>query len=170
MRPELRTPRFRLRPVDPDDRSWIAALNADPEVMRFIPSDVSPPAGCDPHFGLWAVEEITAEVHGWGALKPLGNEVEVGFRLRRSFWGQGIATETGLALLAYGFDVLRLERIIGVSVVGNVASERVLAKLGLHLERRIVFDGVEWNNFALTRAEWDGSQAVTTAPYRRGSF
>ena len=128
MRPKLRTPRFRLRPVGPEDRSWIAALNADPEVMRFIPSDVSPPVGFDRHFGLWAVEEIAGQLHGWGALKPLANEVEVRFRLRRSSWGHGIATETGLALLAYGFDVLRLERIIGVNVVGNLTSERVLAK------------------------------------------
>jgi RimJ/RimL family protein N-acetyltransferase len=57
--------------------------------------------------------------------------VEVGWRLHPDWWGRGLATEGGRASLEYGFDVVRLDRIISIFKPENVASGRVMAKLGM---------------------------------------
>jgi ribosomal-protein-alanine N-acetyltransferase len=172
---EFETPRLRLRRVHRSDAPWIAALNSQPAVMKFISRDV--PA-CeqalaraepeivldqrDPLFGLWAVEDrATGEVHGGAALRQLAGaaEIAIGFRLQPSSWRRGIATEAAARLLAYGFEDLGLERVVGVAMPGNLASRRVLEKLGLRFERRVVFDGIAWDNYALSRAEWQQTRA-----------
>lgn len=58
--------------------------------------------------------------------------VEVGWRLHPRWWGAGLATEAGRASLRQGFEVIGLDRIISVFDPANVASGRVMAKLGLH--------------------------------------
>ncbi len=164
------TKRFRLRPLEQSDSHWIALLNADRDVMRYIGAEVLSyeqalrQAECmiamdmrSPRLGFWVVEDlVTAEVHGWTALKYLigTTEIEIGFRLNRPSWGRGIATEAGNRLLAHGFDDLRIDRIVGVAMTGNVPSVRVLEKIGLRLERLICMDGSEWTNYALSRADW----------------
>ncbi|MFF4758288.1 GNAT family N-acetyltransferase [Streptomyces sp. NPDC001292] len=64
--------------------------------------------------------------------------VEVGGRLGRPQWGRGLATEAASAALRFGFEDRGPGRIISIAQVGNDASERVMAKLGMRLDRETV--------------------------------
>jgi len=91
------------------------------------------------HFEQHSFGMCAADLHATGAtigaagLQHLegGPEVEVGYRFLKSHWGQGYATECARASVAYGFDVVGLERIVAVALESNVASRRVLEKCGL---------------------------------------
>jgi RimJ/RimL family protein N-acetyltransferase len=86
-------------------------------------------------FGMCAVDlAATGETIGAAGLQHLegGPEIEVGYRFLKAHWGQGYATESAQASLAFGFDELDLERIVAVALETNVASRRVLEKCGLH--------------------------------------
>jgi ribosomal-protein-alanine N-acetyltransferase len=85
-------------------------------------------------FGMWAViDRATEQLLGHGGLQHLegGADVEVGYYLGQSAWGRGLATELGRAALHYGFAHLQLPQIVAVVRPDNLASQRVLAKLGL---------------------------------------
>jgi RimJ/RimL family protein N-acetyltransferase len=85
-------------------------------------------------FGRWAVIlKSTGENIGFAGLKflPELQEVDIGYRLLSEHWGKGIATEASRPAIAYGFDMLGLDQIIGLVDPENVASVNVLKKLGL---------------------------------------
>lgn len=65
--------------------------------------------------------------------------IELGYRLRRSAWGQGLGTEGSRALLAYGFELLKLDSITAQTVARNFRSRNVLHKLGMHLESEFTY-------------------------------
>jgi RimJ/RimL family protein N-acetyltransferase len=151
----LATPRLLLRRWSEEDAAPLAAVNADPEVMRWIGDGaVRTPRETrsgiaqmereweERGFGLFAVElRATGELAGFTGLSvplflpELLPAVEIGWRLGRDHWGRGLATEAAAAVLRYGFRERGLDRIVAVSQVGNDASERVIAKLGLGLFR-----------------------------------
>jgi ribosomal-protein-alanine N-acetyltransferase len=83
-------------------------------------------------FGMCTVEHAGKAI-GAAGLQHLegGPEVEVGYRFLKQFWGNGYATESARASIAYGFDELELERIVAVALESNTASRRVLEKCGL---------------------------------------
>lgn len=151
---ELRTLRLLLRQWRPEDRATFAELNADPEVMRHFPSTLSRresgtfadrcEAGIAQRgWGLWAVEVVPgdgragADFIGFTGLNVPGFDadftpcVEVGWRLSRSHWGHGYATEAARTAVRYGFDVLGLDEIVSFTTVGNDRSRRVMEKLGM---------------------------------------
>ena len=68
-------------------------------------------------------------------------EVEIGYRLARSAWGQGYATEAALAVRDYAFTTLGIKRLIAMVDPSNVASIRVAEKIGMHYEKDVVFEG-----------------------------
>lgn len=73
------------------------------------------------------------EILGWCGLKFLEetNEVDLGYRLHKKYWGKGYATEAGIACIDFGFTELKLNRIIGRAAKENVGSIRVLEKCGM---------------------------------------
>ena len=180
---EFVTERLRLRGWRRGDAPALAAMNADPEVMRHIGSGGS---GAKPYaealeraeslvreppgdeFGLWAIEEWAIEeraieesgtgvFHGWAGLFPLDDtpEIELAYRLATSSWGRGIATEAARPLLAYGFDELHLEVIAAVTDPENRASRRVLDKLGFRYQGLRSAYGVEGCcYYTLAEAAW----------------
>jgi RimJ/RimL family protein N-acetyltransferase len=178
----LETDRLRLRPFRGDDADRLAALDADPEVMHFITGGAPTPRDeiereVLPHFlalqnggsgyGFWAAEERDGgEFLGWFHLRPHAgaapDEPELGYRLRRSAWGQGYATEGSRALVDLAFAELGATRVYAETMVVNVASRRVMEKAGLHLVRsfhadwpvRIPGDEEGDVEYAITRAEW----------------
>jgi RimJ/RimL family protein N-acetyltransferase len=144
----LRTDRLALRRFTADDAQNLYRLDSDPRVMRYIgDGSVSTRASIEaglarivryydryPGLGVWpAQERPTSRFIGWFCLKyvPKTVEVEVGYRLLPEAWGRGYATEGARALVARGFEVLGLYRIIGLTHPENVASQRVLQKAGL---------------------------------------
>jgi RimJ/RimL family protein N-acetyltransferase len=151
----LQTARLVLRRWQEDDIAPMAAINADPAVMRWIGrGTVWDPArtaaaiaaterSWDEHgFGLFAVEmRSTGRVAGFAGLATpsflpeILPAVEMGWRLGRQHWGQGLATEAARAVMHFGFVGQRLERIVSIHQVGNDASERIILKLGMRLDR-----------------------------------
>lgn len=136
----------------------MAAINADPDVMRWIGdgsvrTEEQTRTGIEAWrrewdnrgLGLFAVEvRATAELAGFTGLSvphfvpEIMPAVEIGWRLGRAFWGQGIATEAARAALHFGLADRGLERVVSIIQVGNEASERVAAKLDMRLERETV--------------------------------
>src|SRR5205823_10738173 len=95
----------------------------------------------------------TGEVIGFAGLKYLDdvNEVDLGYRFFKEHWGKGLATEASKPVVAYGFEVLRLHRIVGIADIENKASIRVLEKVGFRFEKFTTYrdhksPGTAWRN------------------------
>jgi RimJ/RimL family protein N-acetyltransferase len=147
----LNSIRLNLRPVTPADRAQLIALEADPEVMHFlnggqpVPETGLPdgnfltPRGTEPEVMI-AHERRSGDFVGWFALFDDGlvdgvRTAEAGYRLRRTTWGKGFATEGVLALVAEAFDTMGFGRVRAQTMSVNLASRRVLEKAGFrHVE------------------------------------
>ncbi|CAN5642639.1 GNAT family N-acetyltransferase [soil metagenome] len=153
MAPELRTDRLVLRTWREADLAPFAAMNADPEVVRYLPGPLSR-AGSDAFaakirarfedddVGLWAVEVLaTGEFVGFTGLSrpsfaaPFLPAVEVGWRLARAAWGLGYATEAARAAVADGFGRVGLTEIVSFTVLANERSRAVMRRLGMTRDR-----------------------------------
>lgn len=159
----LSTPRLLLRRWRGADREPFAAINADPQVMEYFPAPLtrrqsdelvdSIEAGFERHrFGLWAVEvRQSAELIGFTGLAVPSFEahftpaVEAGWRLARSAWGCGYATEAARAALAFGFVQRDLSEIVSFTSVDNRRSRAVMERLGMTRDAADDFDhpGIE---------------------------
>lgn len=143
------TDRLILRRLHPDDIDAFAAMNADPVVMQHFPACLTRAETealvvrmnhhFDRHgFGWWAVEVpgVMAFV-GFVGLSyqqfhaHFTPAVEVGWRLIRSAWGRGYATEAGQASLDFAFERLGLDEVVSMAVVDNHPSRRVMERLGM---------------------------------------
>jgi RimJ/RimL family protein N-acetyltransferase len=147
--PELRTKRLLLRRWRHDDLGPFAELNADPEVMRLFKSTLDRSASDllvetierefeERAFGLWAVEVFDeAPFIGFVGLHhavfaaPFTPAVEIGWRLARTYWGHGYATEGARAALAFGFERLSLPEIVSLTTPANTRSRAVMERLGM---------------------------------------
>ncbi|WP_425307606.1 GNAT family N-acetyltransferase [Ammonicoccus fulvus] len=145
----IRTERLILRPWRATDREPFAAMNADPDVMRWFPYALDRAASdalaeristhLDEHgWGLWALEVAdTGEFAGFTGLAVPGFEadftpaVEIGWRLPRWAWGRGYATEAARAGLAYAFGTLELDEVVSLTTTGNLLSRAVMERLGM---------------------------------------
>ena len=145
----LQTERLLLRSWREDDLAPFAALNADPEVMAHFPSALDREASDalaaraqarldELGYGLWAVEvRATGTFIGFTGLALQTFEahftpaVEVGWRLARSAWGHGYASEAARAALAHGFGPAGLDEIVSMTAVTNVRSQRVMQRIGM---------------------------------------
>ncbi len=161
----IESERFFMRPVTFDDLEALVALNSDPEVMRYINQGQGWPREKTVErlqhylthwrqhgFGVWVLERKTDSAFlGYCGLMYLEDtpEVEVGFRVPRECWGKGTATEAAKAALGFGFRQLGLTRIVAVVDPDNLASQRVIEKLGLRYEREAFHYGVRLNYYAL---------------------
>ena len=170
---ELETARLLLRSWREEDLDAYARICADPEVTRYLTGPLTRQESEEQvsrfvrhweerGFGVWAVEEKPsgAFIGFIGLLYheqwPEGeHKTEVGWRLDRSLWGRGLATEGARASLQHGFEVLGLERIISIIHPKNVASRRVAEKAGLTLRGETRFKGFDVIWYAIDRREWD---------------
>lgn len=148
----LETPRLVLREVRAEDWPDARALDADPQVVRFQSNDVLDEAGTRKYleeliaaaqasprrvFGLAITLEGEDRLIGHVGLRmdrPEHREAMIWFNLRRDRWGQGIATEAVTGLIAFCFDRLGLHRVWGDCDPRNLASARVMEKLGMRRE------------------------------------
>ena len=144
----LATQRLKLRPFNEHDLQNLIDLDQDPEVMRYLGGRLTPAEKLKKilpvllerqtkwvNYGTWIAEELaTQEAIGWFTLKPLpqlNNEYDVGYRLKKKFWGQGYATEGAKFLVDYGFHTLKLQKIVACTDLKNLGSQKVLLKAGL---------------------------------------
>lgn len=164
-----RTPRLDLREFSIEDAPEMVRLNADPLVIQYTGD---PPFADEAEaraliesydsyardgFGRWSVYlRETGDYAGWSGLSYSAekDEVDVGFRFHRRFWGQGYATESALAALELGFDRFRLTKVVGRAMVDNTASVRVLEKLGMSRSHAFERDGQQHVQYEITADEW----------------
>src|SRR3984885_12142745 len=171
-----------MRQFTADDVDNLFDLNSDPEVMRYLtggkatPREVIRDEIVPRHLSVygrfdllrtWAAQATaTGELLGWfhfraGPGADVTN-VDLGYRLRRSAWNQGYATEGSRALISMGFTGLGVERVFALTLTVNAASRRVMEKCCLTLVRTFpyeepyVIEGAEHGEveYALTRPEW----------------
>ncbi|MGH3257730.1 MAG: GNAT family N-acetyltransferase [Streptosporangiaceae bacterium] len=185
----LETERLVLRRFSADDADRLVGLDADPEVMRFVTGGVPTSRDEIEHevlpaflgyyeryegYGFWAViEKATGEFLGWFHFRPRPDaapgEVELGYRLRKSAWGKGYATEGSRALIRKGFTELGVQRVTAEAMAVNTASRRVMEKAGLKLVRTFhqpwpyPIEGHQFGDveYALDQASWQQDQAGT---------
>ena len=171
--PILETARLILRPFREDDVDLMAGLMANPDFMRFS-------------LGVYSREQTAAfveKVIGWQrdgsptqfALITRSNgtlvgycgffhqvvdeieEIEIGYRLHPGHWNQGLATEAATAVRDHAFRDLELPRVISLIHPDNVASRRVVEKIGMTREKETVFRGFPTIVFAITREVWSAN-------------
>ncbi len=196
----LETERLVLRRLTEDDAELLWELDSDPEVMRWLNGGVATPRETieretlpafmawyerPGEFGYWAaIDKGSGAFLGWFALHPVAgrpeDEGEIGYRLRRASWGQGLATEGVRALLAKSFGEMGLRRVFGTTYEENAGSRRVMEKAGMTLVRRFLWDpgepapaatfvttGEVWPGedveYAVTREEWERFAATGPA-------
>jgi len=183
----LETQRLVLRRFTAADADDLVRLDADPDVMRYVTGGV-PTSREEIHnevlpaflgyyqryegFGFWAaVEKATGAFLGWFHFRPrpdaVPGEVELGYRLRKSAWGKGYATEGSRALIGKGFSEFGVQRVVAEAMAVNTASRRVMEKAGLRLVRTFhqpwpyPIEGSQFGDveYALDKTGWQHDQA-----------
>ena len=180
----LQTERLIIRPWKEKDREPFARLNADPEVMQYFPSvltreksdaliETARDRTRTDGFCFSPIEEkATSKFLGFVGLSrpryatplPFDPCVEIGWRLDRSAWGKGYATEAAKAWLGFGFETLGLDEIVSFTAVTNERSQKVMKRLGMQRDPDDDFlhPAIEPGHplephvlYRLSRAEWD---------------
>jgi ribosomal-protein-alanine N-acetyltransferase len=178
---EWHTPRLIIREFREQDAAGLTELHADPEATRFI-GGVWPPGRAKEILPLIISKYPTSEYEWFavarreddaflgvcwlGPLSPrwcealgVGPQIELGYRYVRRYWGNGYATEAGRAMLGRGFEELDLPQIVAIVRPENVASDRVLIKLGMHYRKTAARDDrVTVKYYALSRDEYRAQQ------------
>lgn len=182
----VETDRLVLRQFTADGADLLIELDNDPEVMRYltggepalppsvvreqvIPNVLATYERWNGRFGLFAAHDKDGDGFiGWFQLRaeregPL-DEVELGYRLRRESWGRGYATEAASAMLDKGFSELGLRVVWGETMAVNLASQKVMEKIGMSVVEKIPtpddMHGVEGADrggfrFEITKEQWD---------------
>ena len=158
----LETDRVKLVEITRDDEPKLFSLDSHPEVMRYISKGVASSkeevraaieriiALKNKHngkFGCWtAVEKGTGEFIGWFLFRPAHQDaentkrIELGFRLKKTFWRRGLATEVSRALIEKGFREYSVDEIFAVAIKTNFGSQAVMEKSGLSFVREFYSD------------------------------
>jgi RimJ/RimL family protein N-acetyltransferase len=188
MRVFLESERLVLRQFTEADVDNLFDLDHDPDVMRFvtggkptprdeIKNDILPAflayyeryAGC----GFWAaIEKCSGDFVGWFHFRPHdgggSDNVELGYRLCKSAWGKGYATEGSRALISKGFTEFGVQRVFAETMSVNIASRRVMEKSGMtlvrtfHAEWPVSIEGDEHGDveYALRKMDWEQQEAA----------
>ncbi len=152
------TARLHAERLSPDHLAELCGMDRDPQFMAFLggPRDRAATAAylarnlqhwTDYGFGLWIVRDAAQNrVAGRAVLRHLllegRDEVELGYGFYAEFWGRGLATEIATALLHFGRNALRLPTVVAITQPANLASQRVLTKVGLVYEREVIHEGI----------------------------
>jgi RimJ/RimL family protein N-acetyltransferase len=146
---EFETRRLRLRQWRDADREPYAAMNVDPAVMEFFPA-LQTRAASDTSIDAWQAQFAAQGWSNWAAelldtgrfigfvglsvprrVLPCSPCVEIGWRLARPFWGQGLASEAARGALRVGFEQLALPEIVSFTALGNLRSRAVMERIGM---------------------------------------
>jgi RimJ/RimL family protein N-acetyltransferase len=174
----LTTPRLLLRAYRVDDLPLYSALNADPEVAKYLGGPISRDESDDiadwaqalhsaEGIGLLAVERRADNrflgMCGLHHLDWYPDDIEIGWRLGYRYWGHGYATEAANAWLTHAFSVLNLPRVISVTDEPNKRSIAVMRRLGMTVDHYATLeeDGHTFDAVvhAITKRQWEQHRA-----------
>lgn len=180
----IQTKRLLMRPWTQEDLIPFAKMNANPRVREYFPAVLSKEESdqeakfiikfSNEHgWGFWAIElPNIAPFIGFIGLENVDFSahftpaVEIGWRLDHEYWGQGYATEGARACLAFGFEQLHLKEIVSFTALGNLRSQRVMQKIGMHHSSNDDFDHPKVADdsklkrhilYRISKAEWERS-------------
>jgi RimJ/RimL family protein N-acetyltransferase len=187
--PTLYTKRLQLVPLSDAHLELEIALDADPEVMRYLTGRALSRAEVEhahqrriaaarevPGLGFWA-GFAAGEFVGWWILQPphgpdqpkVAGEADLGYRLMRRHWRRGYASEGARELIRYGFDDLGLNRIFAQTMAANTAARATMSAAGLSHVRAFIsgpYDdlvpGAEQGEveYEITRSTWQRNRAA----------
>jgi RimJ/RimL family protein N-acetyltransferase len=166
----LETERLILREMLPSDAEALFEMDSNPNVHKYLWN--KPLTSID---GVYQYIEMvrnqylennigrfvvvlkeTNELIGWAGLKYnteiVNNKVhfyDIGYRLNEKFWGKGYASEASFAWLDYGFNVMKIKVMEAAAHTDNIASNRILQKIGLKMTEQYLEEGVSWNWYEL---------------------
>lgn len=154
-----------------DDTNDFIQMNQDPDVMKHFPKHFSEDESInmierikgeinEKRFGFFAVEHKETETFiGFIGLHEISFEdyftpgVEIGWRLKKSYWNQGLATEGAKACLEYAINELKLDKVYSFTAEVNLPSKRVMEKIGMrfdgHFDHPAVSEGSHLNPHVL---------------------
>ena len=182
----LHTARIQLVPLSDEHLEYEVELDSDPEVMRYLDGRARTreeveiahkrrlaAAGRVPGLGFWAGFVGGAFV-GWWILEPperpdqgpVEGQAELGYRLLRRFWRQGLASEGARELIRHGFEDIGLTRVFAETMAVNAASRATMAAVGMrhvrtfHMQWDEPLPGSEHGEveYAITKEEWLATQ------------
>ena len=180
---EIVTARLRLREFVADDWPAVLAYQSDPRYQRFYEMTEQTERGARDFVAMFLAQQqaqprikyqlavtlkATDELIGNCGVRlksPGAREADIGYELNPEFWGRGYASEAAHAMVEYGFTELGVHRIWSWCIADNVASARVLEKLGMRQEGRLreneFFKGRWWDTlvYAILEPEWRARQA-----------
>jgi ribosomal-protein-alanine N-acetyltransferase len=175
---EIETERLRMRHYALGDAEELLRILSDPEFRRHLRPLPAPTRDqvvvglgrIDEHwrllgYGQWALElKGEGRLFGYCGLRYLTptREVELLYGADHSYWGRGLVTEAARASLRYGFEELKLERVMAVTVHENRGSRRVMEKSGLRYEREARYFEQDCVYYAINREDWAADES---APY-----
>lgn len=178
----LATARLRLEPFKESHIDGLYAMDADPEVMRYLGGR---PETRDEtlqwiervkaHWARWGyswwsfVELTSGEIVGAGCIQHMRKNaaepdptypLEIGWRVRREKWRQGLAFEAALAMAEFAFDALAADLLCSVCRAENIASAAVMRKLGMRYRGIERWYEMELATYEITRDEWNERHAL----------
>ncbi len=165
----LETERLILRPINEEDISGVFEMRRDSDVMRYIREPVLSRREAEDWIKLissrWekdrigfcsVIEKQSGKFAGWCGLWRLkeSGETEVGYAVAKEFWGKGYASESAEAFLEYGFNKLNLEKIVAVARPENIASRRVMEKIGMNYDYTGKFYDRDLVHYSINRKDF----------------
>jgi RimJ/RimL family protein N-acetyltransferase len=182
--PRIETARLRFRPFTLDDVDDLHRLWTEPGVRQYLWDDEVIPrervesiietslASFEAHgFGLWAVlpeaEEILIGFCGfWFFHEP--PKLELLYGIKPAYWNKGFATEAASAMMRYGFEELKFERIEASTDAANLTSLRVLERIGMSFWKREPTNGLDTVYYAISREAFDRESPLFKGEYDNG--
>lgn len=172
----VHTPRLTLRGFTSDDLEPLQAILSDRDVLRYFPRtepwtlemveewvDRHYTHWSDHGFGWFALEHREKnELIGWCGLGVLDDtqEVEVLYLLTKPFWGNGLATEAAKWCVEDAFCNLDLDLVIGLTHPENIASRRVLEKIGMSFTNKARYFDMDCFRYTIDRDQFEAFHRV----------
>jgi ribosomal-protein-alanine N-acetyltransferase len=166
----LETERLILREMLPSDAEALFEMDSNPNVHKYLWNKTLTSIDevyqyiemvrnqyLENNIGRFVVVlKETNELIGWAGLKynteKVNNKVhfyDIGYRLNEKFWGKGYASEASFAWLDYGFNVMKIKVMEAAAHTDNIASNRILQKIGLKMTEQYLEEGISWNWYEL---------------------
>jgi ribosomal-protein-alanine N-acetyltransferase len=166
----LETDRLILRELKASDAEAFFAMDSNPivhqylwnkpvqkieetiEIIEFVRKQYK-----DNGIGRFAlISKINNEFMGWAGLKYNSEEVnnktnfyDIGYRLDEKFWGKGYASEASIAWTKYAFETMNIKTLEAAAHTENIASNRILQKIGMQMTEQYLEDGISWNWYVM---------------------
>lgn len=175
MKIHIETERLILRDLTELDLQGIFELDSDPEVHSYLgnkPIKTLKEAKEIIDFiilqyrkngiGRWAViEKENGNFIGWSGLKYINDLTndrtqyyDLGYRFIKKYWGKGFATESAMACLSFGFNRLEQKDIFAIADTGNLASNKILQKIGMTYINEFDYKNVPHNFYEINKGNW----------------